>query len=120
MDEEGFIFLEDRIEDLIISSGYNVYPRRIEVALCQHPAVEEATVIGIRDDCRGEAPKAFVKLRPGATASVEELRRHLEGMISKIEMPAAIELRGTLPRTMAGKLSKKELMAEEEARRKRR
>jgi long-chain acyl-CoA synthetase len=120
MDEEGFCFIVDRIKDLIISSGYNVYPRRIEDALYEHPAVEEATVIGIHDDYRGEAPKAFVKLRPGATASVEELRRHLGGRISKIETPAEIELRGTLPRTMIGKLSKKELKVEEEARRKRR
>jgi long-chain acyl-CoA synthetase len=120
MDAEGFIFIVDRIKDLIISSGYNVYPRRIEDALYEHPAVEEANVIGIQDDYRGEAPKAFVKLRAGATATVDDLRRHLEGKISKIEMPAEIELRETLPKTMIGKLSKKELKAEEEARRKRR
>jgi long-chain acyl-CoA synthetase len=120
MDEEGFIFIVDRIKDLIISSGYNVYPRRIEDALYEHPAVEEAIVIGIHDDYRGEAPKAYVKLRAGATASVAELRRHLEGKVSKIEMPAEIELREILPKTMIGKLSKKELKAEEDARRKRR
>jgi long-chain acyl-CoA synthetase len=119
MDEDGFIFIVDRIKDLIISSGYNVYPRRIEDALYEHPAVEEATVVGIRDDYRGEAPKAFVRLRSGAKASADELRRHLEGKISKIEMPSEIELRDTLPKTMIGKLSKKELKAEEEARRKR-
>jgi long-chain acyl-CoA synthetase len=120
MDEEGFIFTIDRIKDLIISSGYNVYPRRIEDALYEHAAVEEAIVIGIHDDYRGEAPKAYVKLRAGATASVEELQRHLEGKISKIELPAEIELREVLPKTMIGKLSKKELKAEEDARRKRR
>jgi long-chain acyl-CoA synthetase len=119
MDEDGFVFIVDRIKDLIISSGYNVYPRRIEDALYEHPAVEEATVIGIRDDYRGEAPKAFVKLRSGATATPEDLRRHLEARISKIEMPAEIELRDALPKTLIGKLSKKELKAEEEARRKR-
>ena len=118
MDDEGFIFIVDRIKDLIISSGYNVYPRRIEDALYEHPAVEEATVVGIKDDYRGEAPKAFVKLRRGATATVEDLRKHLEAKISKIEMPAEIELRDQLPKTMIGKLSKKELKAEEEARRK--
>jgi long-chain acyl-CoA synthetase len=118
MDEEGFIFIVDRIKDLIISSGYNVYPRRIEDALYEHPAVEEATVVGIKDSYRGEAPKAFVKLRAGVRATVDDLRRHLEGKISKIEMPAEIELRDTLPKTMIGKLSKKELRAEEEARRK--
>ncbi|HEY1246488.1 MAG TPA: AMP-binding protein, partial [Hyphomicrobiaceae bacterium] len=117
MDAEGFIFIVDRIKDLIISSGYNVYPRRIEDALYEHPAVEEATVVGIKDSYRGEAPKAFVKLRAGARATVDDLSKHLEGRISKIEMPAEIELRDTLPKTMIGKLSKKELRAQEEARR---
>jgi long-chain acyl-CoA synthetase len=117
MDEEGFIFIVDRIKDLIISSGYNVYPRRIEDALYEHAAVEEAVVVGIRDDYRGEAPKAFVKLRSGAQTTVDDLRKHLEGKISRIEMPAEIELRDTLPKTMIGKLSKKELRTEEEARR---
>jgi long-chain acyl-CoA synthetase len=118
MDDDGFIFIVDRIKDLIISSGYNVYPRRIEDALYEHPAVEEASVIGIKDDYRGEAPKAFVKLRSGATATPEDLRKHLATRISRIEMPAGIEIRAELPKTMIGKLSKKELKAEEEARRK--
>ena len=118
MDDEGFIFIVDRIKDLIISSGYNVYPRRIEDALYEHPAVQEATVVGIRDDYRGEAPKAFVKLRSGATATADDLRKHLEDRISRIEMPAQIEFRQQLPKTMIGKLSKKELKAEEDARRK--
>ena len=65
MDDEGFIFIVDRIKDLIICSGYNVYPRRIEEAIYEHPAVEEVTVIGIKDEYRGEAPKAFVKLKAG-------------------------------------------------------
>jgi len=118
MDEEGFIFIVDRIKDLIISSGYNVYPRRIEEAIYAHPAVEEVTVIGISDGYRGEAPKAFIKLRAGATATEADIRKHLEPKISKIEMPAEIEFRDALPKTMIGKLSKKELKAEEEQRRK--
>ena len=65
MDDEGFFFIEDRIKDLIISSGFNVYPRRIEEAIYEHPAVAEVTVIGIKDKKRGEAPKAFVQLKPG-------------------------------------------------------
>jgi long-chain acyl-CoA synthetase len=119
MDDEGFIFIVDRIKDLIISSGYNVYPRRVEDALYEHPAVEEATVVGIKDDYRGEAPKAFVKLRSGSKVTVDDFKKHLETRISKIEMPAEIEIRDQLPKTMIGKLSKKELKAEEEARRKR-
>jgi long-chain acyl-CoA synthetase len=118
MDEEGFIFIVDRIKDLIICSGYNVYPRRIEEAIYEHPAVEEVTVIGINDGYRGEAPKAFIKLRAGAKATEDDIRKHLEAKISKIEMPAEIEFRDALPKTMIGKLSKKELKAEEAARQK--
>ncbi len=113
MDEEGFFFIEDRIKDLIISSGFNVYPRRIEEAIYEHPAVAEVTVIGIKDAKRGEAPKAFVRLKADASATAEELIEHLKPRISKIEMPAAIEFRDELPKTMIGKLSKKELKAEE-------
>jgi long-chain acyl-CoA synthetase len=118
MDEDGFIFIVDRIKDLIICSGYNVYPRRIEEAIYEHPAVEEVTVIGIKDDYRGEAPKAFIKLKAGTTATKEDILKHLEPKISKIEMPAEIEFRDALPKTMIGKLSKKELKAEEDQRRK--
>ncbi|HXE69513.1 MAG TPA: long-chain fatty acid--CoA ligase [Hyphomicrobiaceae bacterium] len=113
MDEEGFIFIVDRIKDLIICSGYNVYPRRIEEAIYQHRAVEEVTVIGIKDEYRGEAPKAFIKLKAGTVATADDIRRHLESRLSKIEMPAEIEFRDALPKTMIGKLSKKELKAEE-------
>jgi long-chain acyl-CoA synthetase len=118
MDEEGFIFIVDRIKDLIICSGYNVYPRNIEEAIYQHPAVEEVTVIGIKDAYRGEAPKAFIKLKAEAATTEADIRAHLESKLSKIEMPAQIEFRDTLPKTLIGKLSKKELKAEEEARRK--
>ncbi|RTL71336.1 MAG: long-chain fatty acid--CoA ligase [Hyphomicrobiales bacterium] len=117
MDEDGFIFIVDRIKDLIICSGYNVYPRRIEEAIYTHPAVEEVTVIGVKDTYRGEAPKAFVKLKAGTSASEADLRQHLEPKLSKIEMPSEIEFRSELPKTMIGKLSKKELKAEEDGRR---
>jgi long-chain acyl-CoA synthetase len=117
MDEEGFIYIVDRIKDLIICSGYNVYPRRVEEAIYEHPAVEEVTVIGIKDQYRGEAPKAFIKLKAGKTVTEADIRKHLEGRLSKIEMPSQIEFRDALPKTMIGKLSKKELKAEEEARR---
>ena len=117
MDKEGFLFIVDRIKDLIICSGYNVYPRRIEEALYEHPAVEETTVIGIPDEYRGEAPKAFVKLKAGASVTIPELMKHLEPKLSRIELPAEIEIRDALPKTMIGKLSKKELVAEEAAKR---
>ena len=113
MDQYGFFSIVDRIKDLIICSGFNVYPRRIEEAIYQHPSVAEVTVIGIKDTYRGEAPKAFIKLKPGMTATAADILKHLEPKISKIEMPAAIEFRDELPKTMIGKLSKKELAAEE-------
>ena len=116
LDDDGYLFLVDRIKDLILCSGYNVYPRILEEALYQHPAVLEATVIGIPDPYRGEAPKAFVVLRPGHVVTGDALRDFMAGYVSKIELPKAIEIRDSLPKTMIGKLSKKELVAEEAAR----
>lgn len=117
MDEDGCFFIVDRIKDLIICSGYNVYPRRVEDAIYTHPAVEEVTVIGIKDTYRGEAPKAFIKLKEGRTCSADEMMAHLRPKLSKIELPAAIEFRDALPKTIIGKLSKKELKQEEAKRR---
>ncbi len=113
VDADGYVFLVDRIKDLIICGGYNVYPRIVEEALYRHPAVAEVVVIGIPDAYRGQAPKAFVRLREGAAASPQELRTFLADHLSRIELPAEIELRDQLPKTMIGKLSKKELVAEE-------
>jgi long-chain acyl-CoA synthetase len=112
MDAEGFTFIVDRIKDIIICSGFNVYPRRIEEAIYEFPAVQEVTVLGIPDNYRGEAPKAYVKLREGMTATRADLMSFLESKLSKIEMPADIEFRDELPKTLIGKLSKKELRAE--------
>lgn len=112
-DEEGYLFLVDRAKDLILCSGYNVYPRVVEDAIYLHPDVVEVTVIGIPDEYRGQSPKAFVKLQPGATITEEELRRFLTDKLSPIERPKEIEFRDELPKTMIGKLSKKELVAEQ-------
>jgi long-chain acyl-CoA synthetase len=112
MDEGGYIFIVDRIKDMINASGFKVYPRRIEDALYEHGAVAEATVVGIPDEYRGEAPKAFVKLKEGKEATATELLDFLRGKLSKIELPAEIEFRDELPKTMIGKLSKKELRAD--------
>lgn len=112
MDEEGYIFIVDRIKDMINASGFKVYPRRIEDALYEHGAIAEVTVVGIPDEYRGEAPKAFVRLKEGKEASAQELLQFLRGKLSKIELPAEIEFRDELPKTMVGKLSKKELRAE--------
>ncbi|MFN3868329.1 MAG: long-chain-fatty-acid--CoA ligase [Hyphomicrobiaceae bacterium] len=113
MDEAGFFAIEDRIKDLIICSGYNVYPRQIEERIYEIPEVEEVTVIGIKDKYRGEAPKAFIKLKEGQKLTAEAVMAYLATKISKIELPAEIEFRAALPKTMIGKLSKKELKQEE-------
>jgi len=117
LDADGYLFLVDRIKDLILCGGYNVYPRVIEDALYEHPAVAEAVVIGIPDSYRGQAPKAFVSLRPDAHTDEATLCAFLKERLSKIEMPSSIEIRPTLPKTMIGKLSKKALVDEEAARR---
>ncbi|MGJ4892220.1 dicarboxylate--CoA ligase PimA [Bradyrhizobium sp. HKCCYLRH3099] len=110
VDADGFYFLVDRKKDMIISGGFNVYPQMIEQAIYTHPAVQEVIVIGIPDAYRGEAAKAFIKLRDGfAPFPVEELRAFLTGKLGKHELPAAVEFVDELPRTPVGKLSRHEL-----------
>jgi len=115
LDEDGYLFLVDRIKDVILCGGYNVYPRVLEEALYQHPAVKDAVVIGVPDQYRGQAPKAFVTLKEHAHTTPAELRDFMKDYVSKIELPREVEIRDSLPKTMIGKLSKKELVAEEEA-----
>ncbi|KQX35553.1 hypothetical protein ASD04_12205 [Devosia sp. Root436] len=112
MDEDGYVFLVDRIKDLIICSGFNVYPRTIEEALMTHEAVEETNVIGVPDEYRGEAPVAYVKLRAGHDVTEDALRKFLATRLNKIEMPKEIIFKDALPKTLIGKLSKKELREE--------
>jgi long-chain acyl-CoA synthetase len=113
LDDDGFFYIVDRIKDLIICSGYNVYPRRIEEVFYEHPSVNEVTVIGIPDEYRGEAPKAYVKLVKGASLTEAELMAYVSEKLSKLELPKEIEFRSELPKTMIGKLSKKELKQEQ-------
>jgi len=114
MDADGFFYLLDRKKDMIISGGFNVYPRVVEDAIYEHPAVAEAAVIGIGDPYRGEAAKAFVTLKPGAAPfTLEELRDFLRDRLGRHELPAALEFRDSLPKTPVGKLARRELIAEE-------
>ncbi|MDB5585990.1 MAG: dicarboxylate--CoA ligase PimA [Devosia sp.] len=115
MDDEGYVFLVDRIKDLIICSGFKIYPRIIEEALMTHPAVDETSVIGVPDSYRGEAPVAFIKLKPGRSVTEADLKTFLTKTISKIEMPREFIFKDTLPKTLIGKLSKKELRTEYQA-----
>ena len=114
VDADGFFYIVDRKKDMIISGGFNVYPRSIEEAIYEHPAVAEVVVIGVPDSYRGEAAKAFVQLRAGAKPfTLDELRAFLADKLGRHELPAHLEFRDQLPKTAVGKLSKKELIAEE-------
>ena len=116
MDGDGYVFIVDRIKDMLLCGGYNVYPRNIEEAIYEHPGVEEVIVIGIPDSYRGESAKAFVTLRPGAPHfTLDELRDFLTDKLARYELPAALEFRDVLPKTAVGKLWKKPLVDEERA-----
>ena len=112
MDEEGYIFIVDRIKDLILAGGYNVYPRNVEEAIYQHPAVHECIVLGVPDTYRGQTVKAYIALKGGQSLTAEELRDFLQDKLSPIEMPKQVEFRDALPKTMIGKLSRKALLDE--------
>ncbi|MDM0117860.1 long-chain fatty acid--CoA ligase [Variovorax sp. J22R133] len=118
LDEDGFVFIVDRCKDMLLCSGYNVYPRVLEEAIYQHPAVAEVAVIGIPDEYRGQSPKAFITLKAGAPDfELPDLQAFLKDKLGKHEMVQALEIRTELPKTQIGKLSKKDLADEEEARR---
>lgn len=117
LDDAGYLYLVDRMKDVILCGGFNVYPRVIEDAAYRHPAVEEAIAIGIPDTYRGQSPKLFVKLHEGTSVGPEELKAFLGEYLNKIEIPKEIEIRDHLPRTLVGKLSKKELVEEERRKR---
>jgi len=117
MEADGMFFLMDRRKNMIISGGFNVYPAAIESAIHEHPDVAEVIVIGIPDPYRGQSAKAFVTLRPGAAPlALDELKAFLRDRVGRHEMPAALELRASLPRSPAGKLLASTLVAEERAR----
>ncbi|HEY5208395.1 MAG TPA: long-chain fatty acid--CoA ligase [Stellaceae bacterium] len=120
IDAAGYLTIVDRKKDLIISGGFNVFPRNIEEAIYEHPGVAEVTVIGVPDAYRGQSAKAFIALKAGAAEfSLDELKRFLADRIAKYEVPTELEFRPSLPKTAVGKLSKKELVAEELAKRQR-
>jgi long-chain acyl-CoA synthetase len=115
IDADGYIRIVDRLKDMIAVSGFKVFPSQVEAILYRHPAVREALVIGIADAHAGERPKAFVTLHPGAEATGGELADWLNPQLGKHEKVVAVEIRASLPKTMIGKLSRKELEAEERA-----
>jgi len=113
MDADGYFRIVDRKKDMIIVSGFNVYPREVEEVLFQHPKVLEATVAGIPDPRSGERVKAYIVLRPGQTATAEEIQEFCRERLTGYKRPTEIEFRDSLPKTMVGKILRRQLVEEE-------
>ena len=115
IDADGYVKIVDRLKDMIAVGGFKVFPSQIEAILYHHPAVKEALVIGVADHYRGECPKAFVTLQDGAQIDGAALKDWLNPQLGKHEKVCEVEIRLNLPKTLVGKLSRKELVAEEKA-----
>lgn len=115
MDEDGYIFIVDRLKDLIIAGGFNIYPRDVDEVLLKHPKVADAMVIGVPDEYRGETVKAFVQLLPGETATAEELIAFCRESLAAYKVPHLVEFRDSLPRSATGKALRRILKEEEKA-----
>jgi long-chain acyl-CoA synthetase len=118
MDQDGYFYIVDRKKDMIISGGFNIYPRDIDEVFYQHPKVQEACSIGIPDPRRGENVKVFVVLKEGETATQEELLEYCSTKLAKYKLPTEIEFRKELPKTNVGKILRKQLRTEEMEKRK--
>jgi long-chain acyl-CoA synthetase len=113
MDEDGYFYIVDRKKDMIIASGYNVYPSEIEDVLYQHEAVEEALVIGVPDSYRGETVKAYVKLKGGFSATEEQIKQFGRENLAPYKAPKEVEIRSDLPKSSVGKLLRRVLREQE-------
>ncbi len=111
MDDEGYIFIVDRKKDMIKTSGFQVWPREIEEVLASHPAVHEVAVAGVPHPAKGEVAKAWVVLKPAASASEEELRAFCRERLAPYKVPGSVEFRADLPKSMVGKVLRRLLTA---------
>jgi long-chain acyl-CoA synthetase len=116
LDADGYLFVVDRLKDLIKPGGMQVWPREVEEVVAAHPAVAEVGVAGVPDPAKGEAVKAWVVLRAGATASVDELRSYCKEHLAPYKVPSQVEFRSELPKSMIGKVLRRVLVAEHRAR----
>ncbi len=115
MDEEGWVYILDRKKDMIIAGGFNIYPREVEEVLYTHPKVQEAAVVGVPDEYRGETVKAYVVLKEGETATAEEIISYCREHLARYKVPRLVEFRDELPKTFVGKVLRR-VLAEEEKR----
>ena len=109
VDADGYLFITDRKKELIKVSGYQVWPREVEEAIAAHPAVLEAGVAPVNDPVKGEVPKAWVVLRAGQSATVEELRAFCRERLAPYKVPAQVSVVAELPKTAVGKVLRRKL-----------
>ena len=115
MDEDGYFYVVDRVKEMIIVSGFKVYPREVDEVLYAHPAVLEAAAVGVPHPSKGEVVKAFVVLRPGAHATAQELIDHCRASLAPYKVPVEVVFRSELPKTLIGKVLRRQLANEEPA-----
>ena len=113
MDAGGYFYIVDRLKDIIIASGFNIIPREVEEVLFEHPKVQEAVVAGVPDPYRGETVKAYIVLKPGETATPEEIIAFCQERLARFKVPKQVEFRSELPKTMVGKFLRRVLVEEE-------
>ncbi len=113
MDGQGYFYIVDRLKDIIIASGFNIVPREVEEVLYLHPKVQEAVVAGVPDPYRGETVKAYVVLKPGETATVDEITAFCAKHLAQFKVPKQVEFRSELPKTQVGKFLRRVLVEEE-------
>lgn len=117
MDDEGYFYIAGRKKDMILVSGYNVYPDEVDAVLMSHPAVQEAASIGVPDEKRGEIVKSFIVLKPGVVATAEEIQAYCREDLAAYKVPRAVEFRSELPKSTVLKILRRELREEELAKR---
>lgn len=113
MDEKGYFYIVDRKKDMIIASGFNIYPREIEEVLYEHPAVQEAVVAGVPDSYRGETVKAYIVLKEGHSVTEKEMDKYARKHLAAYKVPRLYEFRDELPKTTVGKILRRQLVEEE-------
>jgi long-chain acyl-CoA synthetase len=109
LDAEGYVYLVDRVKDMINSAGFNVWPREIEEVLYAHAAIKECAVVGLPDEVKGEIPAAYVVLQEGSTLGVDELIEYCRGNLAAYKVPRHVEFVAGLPKNARGKVLKREL-----------
>jgi long-chain acyl-CoA synthetase len=110
IDKDGYVYIVDRLKDMIISMGENIYPREVEELLYQFPGIEDAAVIGIEDKLRGQAGACFYSVHPGAEVNIRELKKFLQANLALFKIPREFHQLDSLPRTATGKIAKRVIL----------